>query len=305
MRKITIGTDPEFFMRHKVTEKFISAIPYIKGTKYEPQLLPSGGNIQYDNVAVEFATKPANSSFDFIKNLKQTFTEVIDILPKDMYITAIPSADFDNDQLDTPEACQFGCSPDYNAWSITENESPVPPNPNFRSCGGHIHVGCIDDKGKLISEDMGFLLAPEGKILLVRGMDLFHGIISTVLDSSPEAIKRKKLYGKAGCHRPTNYGVEYRTLSNYWTKTPYSSMLMSSLTDDVVELIINNKLEDIISTVGNEEIQNIINDGDVQKANEVINNILLNYMSIESTNYFQECVNKLSKVSTIQKEWNI
>lgn len=303
MRRITIGTDPEFFMVNKKNGKLTSAIPYIKGTKHEPQLLPSGGNIQYDNVAVEFATKPASSSFDFIKQLKQAFTEVIDVLPKDMDIVAVQSADFPADQLDSPEACEFGCSPDYNAWDIRENERPIPPNPNFRSCGGHIHVGCIDEEGNLIDKDMAFLLEPMGKILMVRGMDLFHGIISTVLDSSAPAIKRRELYGKAGCHRPTAYGCEYRTLSNYWTKTPYSSMLMSSLTDDVVELIINDELEDLISYVGSDKIQNIINTGDSQEASRVINNVLFDHLSKETKFYLQECITNLSDAGTIKKEW--
>jgi len=305
MRKITIGTDPEFFMVNKKTNKLTSAVPYIKGTKYNPQLLPSGGNIQYDNVAVEFATLPAKSSYDFIKQLKQTFTEVMNVIPKNMDLIATPSADFPDDQLNTPEACEFGCSPDYNAWSITENDRPIPPNPNFRSCGGHIHVGCIDNEGNLLDKDMKFLLDPMGKILLVKGMDLFHGIISTVLDSSPEAIKRRKLYGKAGAHRPTAYGVEYRTLSNYWTKTPYSSMLISSLTDDVIELIILEQLEEIINYVGEDNIQNIINDGDIEQATNIMNTVLVKYINKETKFYLNECLLSLNKAGTIKKEWAI
>jgi len=305
MRKITIGTDPEFFMVNRKTNKLTSAIPYIKGNKYEPQLLPSGSNIQHDNVAVEFATRPASSSFDFIKQLKQTFTEVLDVMPKDMELMAIPSADFPDDQLDSPEACEFGCSPDYDAWDIKENSRPIPPNPNFRSCGGHVHVGCIDEEGNLIDNSMAFLLDPMGKILMVRGMDLFHGIISTVLDSSAAAIKRRELYGKAGCHRPTAYGVEYRTLSNYWTKTPYSSMLISSLTDDVVDLIISEELEDLISKVGADKIQDIINNGDSQEASRIINNILVNYISTETKFYLDECLMNLGNAGTITKEWSL
>lgn len=52
---------------------------------------------------------------------------------------------------------------------------------------------------------------------LVRYMDVFLGIPSVVKDKDK---KRRSLYGKAGCFRLTDYGVEYRVLS---------STMMSSL----------------------------------------------------------------------------
>jgi len=304
-RIITIGTDPEYFMRNIATTGLVSAIPYIKGGKHDPEKLPSGGNLQSDNVAVEFATLPAKSTEDFIRNLKTTIFEASQKLPKGFELAAIPSAQFDPKELEDPKACQFGCDPDACAWELRYNDPPIVDDPTFRSCGGHIHIGCLDEDGILTHKDAEFLLDDLGKITMVRGMDLFHGVISTILDNSEAAIERRKLYGKAGCHRPTVYGVEYRTLSNYWTKTPYSSMLMSSLADDVVELIVSNKLNDLIEEVGSDKIRHIINKGDVAAATEVLNSVLLPHLSEESRFYLDECMAKLKNENNLLKSWQL
>ena len=304
-RKVNIGTDPEYFLRNIKTSSLVSAIPFIKGDKHNPVPLKNGGNIQSDNVAVEFATDPAKSTKDFIAKIKAAFSDTLNELPKDLELVVLPSAEFDSSELTDPKAKEFGCTPDYCAWELIENSSPRHPNPNFRSCGGHVHVGCLNVDSTPTHADTQFLLEPKGKILMIRGMDLFHGIIFTIFDSSEASIERKKLYGKAGCHRPTSYGVEYRALSNYWTKTPYSSMLVSSLIDDVVELIIADKLEGVIDEVGEEDIQRIINTGNVVDAKSTLNKVLNNYLSEDSKFFIEECFTKLSASGDIVKEWEI
>lgn len=305
-RKITIGTDPEYFIRNKKTNGLVSAIPYIKGGKHDPVPLPSGGNVQSDNVAVEFATKPAKTTEEFIANLKATLTETIEVLPDGHDLAVLPSAKFHPMELAHPKAQEFGCMPDYCAWALAENDTPSHPDPTFRSCGGHIHIGCIDEEGNLTHEDAKFLLEDMGKVMMVRGMDLFHGIISTILDSSEAAIERRKLYGKAGCHRPCpQYGVEYRALSNYWTKSPMLTMLMSSLADVVVDLIVDGKLNDVIEEVGAEDIQRIINTGNADDAESVLNKVLKNYLNEDAAFYLEECLAAMDKETTIEKAWEI
>lgn len=304
-RIITIGTDPEYFMKNTATSTLVSAIPFIKGGKHDPEKLPSGGNLQSDNVAVEFATPPARTSEDFIENLKTTIYETSQKLPEGFELAVLPSAQFDPKELEDPKACQFGCDPDYCAWELKMNEPPVLDDPTFRSCGGHIHIGCLDENGELTHKDAEFLLDPYGKIDMVRGMDLFHGIISTILDNSKAAIERRKLYGKAGCHRSTEYGVEYRALSNYWTKTPYSSMLMSSLADDVIELIISGKMEDLIEQVGGDEIRRIINTGDTVAAKRLLDEVLYQHLSEDSRFYLNECLTKLGNEHNLLKSWQL
>jgi len=295
--RFTIGTDPEFFLINK-EGRVISAIPHIPGTKHEPAPLPSGGTIQKDNVALEFATPPAKNRDDFVLKVGNAFRDIMIKIPEGHAIAVIPSAIFDDDQLDCPEALEFGCDPDYNAWTVSINEKPEHPNKNFRSCGGHVHVGHVPGDGN------EFLLDPYGKIEVTKGMDCLHGIISVILDNSPESVERRKLYGGAGCHRPTPYGVEYRVLSNFWMKSPYLVMLVDSLTHDVLRAIKGKVLEEIINTIGENEVQDIINKGLINEARRVLERVLLNYMSKDSIHYYNVCVENVKSFDFI-KEWQL
>ena len=254
--RITIGTDPEFFLSNK-GEYVSSQSAKIQGTKHEPVALKNGGTIQRDNVAVEFATPPAKTRKGFVNKVKSCLIDAHGMLPDGHEMVVEPSATFDQVQLEDPEAQEFGCDPDFNAYTVAMNEKPWCGDSTFRSCGAHIHVGGVEDHGAPI-KGLEFLLEFDGKINVVKAMDLFHGIISTVLDNSEAAVKRRELYGKAGCHRPTDYGVEYRVLSNYWMKSPELVMMMDSLTRDAVALVASGKLDDILALVGEDELQNVM-----------------------------------------------
>lgn len=296
--RATIGTDPEFFLRNRESGRLVSAIPHIKGTKSTPDPLPGGGNVQRDNVAVEFATDPAINGEDFVAKIGQAFKDVYDKLPPGHDLEVLPSATFDTDQLQHPEACEFGCSPDFNAWKMEMNDPPEPHNDNFRSCGGHIHTGHVEGDGN------EFLLEIPGKARMVKMQDTFHGVISTVLDRSSAAIERRQLYGKAGCHRPTDYGVEYRTLSNYWMKSPFLVMLIDSLTQDCLRLIREQRDDALINNIGEDEIQNIINEGKIEDAEKVLEVHLRAHLSTDSKHYLDECIAKIDDFD-FKKEWKL
>lgn len=286
--RFTIGCDPEFFLKERASGKLISAIPFVKGTKEQPMPLPAGGNIQRDNVAVEFATDPADSGESFVNNIRNTLTEVVKVLPGDAELAAIPSACFDADQLDHPEALRFGCDPDYDAWNLMENDPPCALDNTFRSCGAHIHVG-TDGK-----DENTFLLDMQGKIDMVRAMDCIHGVISTVLDSNEAAIARRQLYGKPGAHRPKmDYGVEYRVLSNYWLKSPVTVMMMYSLTSDALDIVREGRLAALVDAMGENEVQRVIREGDAEAATKMIENHLLPILSEDSVFYFNEALAKV------------
>ncbi|RLI61967.1 MAG: hypothetical protein DRO67_07545 [Candidatus Asgardarchaeum californiense] len=302
MEEYTIGTDPEFFL--KKGDSYVSAIPFIKGSKHDPKVLPSGGTIQRDNVAVEFATVPAENGKDFVNKVKDCLKDTIDIIPEGYELVVEPSATFPESELEDPEACEFGCDPDFNAYLLSENEKPWCEDSTFRSCGAHIHVGCLNDKGEP-TKGLEFLIEFHGKIETVKAMDLLHGIISTILDNSLAATQRRELYGKAGCHRPTKYGVEYRVLSNYWMKSPELVMLMNSLTKDALSLVSSGKLKEVLNLVTEDEVQDVINNGKVEKANEIVKKHIEQYLSSDSKDLFKLCKDNMKKYKTVKEEWGL
>lgn len=230
-----LGCDPEVFLQNSAG-KPISSIGYIKADKWNPMQIPDmpkGFTLQEDNVSLEYGIPPAASAQEFIGSINAVMAKSLDYLP-DLSFSKLSCIIFPEDQMEHPLAHIFGCEPDFDAWANKENRKPEPPHPFMRSAGGHIHVETERD-GKLV----------------VRLMDLFLGVPSVLMDTGED---RKKLYGKAGAHRIKPYGVEYRTLSNFWifsdrliqwawdnTKRAVESDLdVASYADDILKAINGN-----------------------------------------------------------------
>lgn len=273
MMNFTAGADPEMFL--KKNGDYVAVQPYVDGTKYEPQPLKRGGNVQRDNVAIEFGIAPASSKLEFIQNIGDTLGDLMDMLPDDIDIDISPSAHFSQDQLEHPECKEFGCDPDFNAWKdgrLNEMEENAAAG-TLRSAGGHFHFG-FDGLDNLI---------------VIKLMDLIVGLMSTVIDSSAEAIERRNLYGKPGCFRPTNYGVEYRTLSNFWIKSPLLTELVYSAASDVVTIATEGENVGIINYIGADRIQSIISEGKKEEADELLNTVVYKVLSDETMDLYNRC----------------
>lgn len=199
MSAILVGADPELFFKN--SKGFVSIIGKLGGTKDKPLPIGEGCAVQEDNVAAEFNIPPASSAADFVKSI-QFNLEYLDKKAKEIGATLAleASAIFSREELACDEAWIFGCEPDYNAWTLDVNPKPRAKNKNLRSAGGHIHLSTTNDP-----------------IHTIRAMDLFIGAQLVAVD--PDSMRRD-LYGKAGAFRPKSYGVEYRTPSNYWIRTP-------------------------------------------------------------------------------------
>lgn len=240
MPKFKLGCDPEMFLAD-VTGKLIASCGKIGGSKDMPMRLPLGDGfaVQEDNVAIEFNIPPASNAKEYIDSISRTISFLDnEVKQMGLHIVNLSAASFDKDQLEHPAAQEFGCDPDFNAWTRKRNPRPKAEDETLRSCGGHVHVG-VDDVDR---------------ILLIKNMDLYLGVPSIIMDKGEQ---RKQLYGKGGAHRMKPYGVEYRTLSNFWVydgkliewvwnnteralKATEASFAIDEHKDDILEAIDNN-----------------------------------------------------------------
>jgi hypothetical protein len=202
--KVLRGADPELFLKDSQTQLPVTSIGLIGGSKSYPRELGNGFALQEDNVTVEFNIPPCED----IEKFKASINYVLEFLKaevaqKGLELDISATKNFTVEQLDHPQAQELGCEPDYNAWTNRVNKRPVAPE-TLRSSGGHIHIGYENPTVEI-------------SLKIVQAHDLFCGLPSLLLDNDN---KRRKIYGKAGAHRIKSYGVEYRTLSNFWIKTP-------------------------------------------------------------------------------------
>jgi len=240
-----LGADPEFFIELK-DGTLKSIIGLIGGSKDNPKIIDDHGNfkIQEDNVAAEYNIPPAYTRQQWIDHILWPQKYIAQLLGTDKFrISTRASASFPMEELQDPKAQEFGCDPDYDVWRLTINDKPTCTDPNFRTCGGHVHVG-LEDK------------SPESMIHTIRVMDKYLGVWSVIMD--PDT-KRRQLYGKAGCFRPQPHGCEYRTLSNFWI---FNKDLIGEIWDRTQYALTQDSPTEKEGSL----IQTIINTGNIEDA---------------------------------------
>lgn len=251
-----LGSDPEIFLINRKTGQFKSVIGLIGANKWNPAQIPGmadGFTLQEDNVALEFGIPPAASSEEFIKHIRAVLLAGLEKLPATRF-SRLSATIFPESEMENPNAWVFGCEPDFNAWTGATNEKPEAPHPFLRSAGGHIHVETNLD-GRTV----------------IKAMDLCAAVPSVLMDSGAE---RRQLYGKAGAFRPKPYGVEYRTLSNFWI---FKKRLTKWAWDASAQALMFAEHEaDLFEDEGlSTDIQSCINNGDKALAERLVKELSL------------------------------
>lgn len=215
----TLGADPEMFVRSVRTGLLVPVCYRVGGTKEQP--LPfrnsvgnelQGYKYQEDNVAFEVNVPPSTSARMFIDSINRVLTHSTTLLESkglrpDITRTAhrFAASDLANDKAQT-----IGCDPDMCAYGGADDK-PVAREPfdikdlgTWRHVGGHIHFGY----------DKELPIPPHVVVQLIDAC-----VYLPILSKDKQKARRTK-YGLAGLYRPKPYGVEYRTMSNFWLREP-------------------------------------------------------------------------------------
>ena len=238
------GADPELFLRDMKDNTPVVSIGKIGGTKTSPREIGGGFALQEDNVTVEFNIPPASSKQQFQASISFMLEFLrAELEPKGLTLDISATQDFTLLDLSHPQAQELGCEPDYNAWTGRVNPRPIAPE-TLRSSGGHLHIGYDNPSAKLSRE-------------IIKAHDLFCGVASLIYDSDS---RRRDIYGKAGACRIKGYGVEYRTLSNFWIRSPELTAWLYEQSEKAINFV--NKGNTIDVNTGKSIIK-CINTGDM------------------------------------------
>lgn len=198
------------------------------------RVLPMGGlstgdgKFAIDGVQYEIQPKPEPCRANLINNISSCFKSLQENVLKtspDKYKVSFDSVmDVSPEELEVlcPESRVFGCAPSLNHYR--KSESKIRVNPSIylkRSAGGHIHLSSSsvfncewDSYGYSIDETL-----KKRTDVLVPVLDIVVANTCVLIDRDESNKERRKVYGKPGEFRVKPYGLEYRSLSNFWLRS--------------------------------------------------------------------------------------
>lgn len=143
-------------------------------------------------LSVASALRALKAHLDSKPEVKACFNTVVNVEKSEM------------DRL-SEKSKRFGCAESFNKYDSKARVLANAEKYMKRSAGGHIHLGL---SGPLLLQ----------RERLVPILDALLGNTCVMIDRGPHAKERRKNYGRAGEYRLPTYGLEYRTLSNFWLR---------------------------------------------------------------------------------------
>lgn len=265
--KITIGADPEVFVRTFKDKQFIPICGLVGGTKGAPVPMVPKSTYKWleDGAALEFNFKPT-PSYETFTNMCMEIQQMASKLMSDKGLEVVfaSEADFRPGILEMfPEAMQIGCAPDFSAYDFIEGNTTPREKPdilefgNKRFAAGHIHIGYTDKE--TVPREVAAMMFDAFVLLPTLRWDTQGG--------------RRKFYGQAGLFRPKSYGIEHRSMSNWWFN-PLHSAKLPVLAAHIISLFssICNHPDEAATTFSKidfDSIRDIVAKEDVSRAAEL------------------------------------
>lgn len=263
----TIGADPEVFIVNKGGH-VVSMCGLIGGKKGSPLKIHPNVGILEDNILVELNFPPCNNAKSFADRAVSAKAILENWLHdqtafKDYGISSKVECLVPQKILTHPTAKEFGCDPDFDAYNMGSVNPKVDPKDlvvktrEWRFGGGHVHIG------------HGANVPP---FVVANFCDLFLGL--KFLDIDPQKVRRS-YYGQAGRYRPTPYGLEYRTLSNFWLFDFDVAYRVGGQVEALVRTLTGStlKLQSIYQQIPWTAVKTAINTADLVASNNLQNYI--------------------------------
>ena len=312
---LNMGSDPEFFFRKD--GKIIGSEKVLPENGLHHS--QGAGKIVRDGVQAELNPTAATCRQVACSNIQSTFDTLLREIAKPAHkgITLDFSTvvDVDPDEMETlsPKSRTFGCSPSKNAnIKKIDKISKISVDPKKylkRSAGGHIHLGYpmiysdqyIEENTQFTDDVVYFkshnLRAKHGydrardPEIIVPLLDMIVGNTCVLLDRDEGNVERRKVYGKAGEYRTPTYGIEYRTPSNFWLRSPHLASLVWGLARQAVQMAVeggdkNEFLKTLKKEVSMSDVEKAINTNDFELAQFNWNQIENVLIGITPTNGF-------------------
>lgn len=271
-KRFSLGADPEMFVFAK--NKLVPAFTFLPPKGKDVKLYWDGFQAEwkYDhhgnqclNTLVHFTRENLMAlqakAREADKNARLSLVNVVRV-PKDLLVHS------------EGQHVELGCMPSYNAYGLRGEDVPNPRTLPFRFAGGHMHFGSWNRK-------------PQYK-RIVETLDRILGVWAVGAARHIDNPVRRKYYGLPGEFRKPMYdikgydfasgktyvayqvyGVEYRTLSNFWLASPGIMQLTWDLGRMCVRIAQSLKYNNLwVST--QEETVDVIKNCDYKRATQII-----------------------------------
>lgn len=212
-----VGADPELFVSallkdnrgRPVKYDVVPAFGRFGGNKDAPikmDGLPDGFAYLEDNAALEFNIPPQSSAADFNDAIRQAkhWLQTNKLDPQQLTMSDQNVLTLEPKYQADPRGKEVGCSKDWDAYGMPngpKERDPFSANTlgDKRYSGGHFHIS--------------YNHAVVPRFVAARFCDVYASL--PWLEYDRQGLRRTT-YGKAGLFRPKDYGLEYRTMSNWW-----------------------------------------------------------------------------------------
>jgi hypothetical protein len=259
--QVNFGCDPELFF--KQNGKIIGSEKVLSKNGLE-QL----SNVVEDGIQVEIHPSSTSCREILAGNIRDIFYNIrrkIKDTDIELDFNSFVNIDIEEMESLSEKSKQFGCATSKNIYDKNAKiEVSDPSKYYFRSAGGHIHLGVDSGRVSVVHDNI---------VDIVKLLDIIVGNTCVLLDREKGNIERRKNYGRAGEFRIKNYGLEYRTLSNFWLRHCTLMSLVFGLSRYAVSIWRSNQAKDFLKSVNYEDVRKAIDTNNITLARKNFNKI--------------------------------